>query len=741
MNTRRCRRIAPRSHSVLSPLTGVALLIVALPAAAQDPKPTPTPTPPVTATDPQKPTPPDQKSEEEPTETVIRLRYERSNSLVGIANSATQGTVGPMQLGRRPIFRAGEVLETVPGLIATQHSGDGKANQYFLRGFNLDHGTDFATWVAGMPVNQTTHGHGQGYTDINFVIPELVSQIAYRKGSYFAGQGDFSSAGTAEITYADRIAPIAATLEGGAFGFGRFLIAGTPEGLSPRSGDLLYGLELTGYNGPWDIASNFRKVNGVLRWSRTSALGTEGQGAQRYAVTLMGYDGKWTSTDQVANRAVSEGLIGRFGSLDPSDGGKSYRYSLSGEVERNTTRGVTAASVYAIAYKLNLWSNFTYFLDHPETNPAGQRGDQFEQADDRRTYGLTASHTIKGNLSRARPTEAVLGLQVRHDDIKNVGLYNTEKRVRFNTTREDSVNITSIAPYAEYRVKWAPQWRTVIGARYDQYRFDVDSNIAQNSGSRSSGILSPKATLAYTVRPDTELYVNAGQGFHSNDARGTVIRVDPNTGEPARRVTPLVRTDQAELGVRTTVVKGLQSTFSLWYLDLDSELLFIGDAGTTEASRPSRRTGIEFTNYYAPNRYLSADLDIALSRARFTDRDPAGTRIPGAVETVIALGVAAEHPRGYFGALRLRHFGPRPLLEDNSIRSKSTTLINARLGYKARKDLDVSLEMFNLFNSRSSDIDYYYDSRLAGEPEGGFADIHTHPTEPFALRLNLRFRR
>lgn len=705
-------------------------LALTLPAAAQAPAPTSPATPAQPAAQPEpkpaapagdaKASPPAQPAEGPDVlpEVVVT---ERSNNLVGKADSATQGTVGPEQLRERPLLRPGELLETVPGVIITQHSGSGKANQYFLRGFNLDHGTDLATWVAGMPVNLRTHGHGQGYTDLNFLIPELVSRIDYRKGSYRAEQGDFSSAGSIYLSYFDRLPNGTGEAGGGNFGFGR-LFAADSHPLS--GGDLLYGMELFHYDGPWDTPEDFRKANAVLRFTR-------GTDRLRYGLTGMAYHGTWNSTDQIPERAVERGRIGRFGTLDPTDGGESHRYSLSAEVGRKGKRDETTANAYLIDYKLNLFSNFTYFLDDPD------RGDQFQQADRRQVYGVNLAHKWDARFGE-RTAENVLGFQFRYDDIGRVALYNTQRRNRFNTIRRDAVQEASYSPYFENRVRWTPWFRSVAGLRFDPYSFDVQSSIAANSGSKKDSLLSPKLSLIFGPWQESEFYFNVGQGFHSNDARGTTIRVDPKTGDSVDPVTPLVRSNFAEVGLRTAKVKNLQSTLSLWYLKFDSELLFVGDAGTTEASRPSRRTGIEFTNYYTPSKWLTIDADYAFSRARFTDFDRAGDRIPGAIEGVASLGVSVDHPSGWFGSLRLRYFGPRPLIEDNSVRSSSTTLVNARLGYRVNARTQLALEVFNLLNAKVNDIEYYYTSRLPGEPAEGVNDVHFHPAESRSFRLTLQ---
>jgi hypothetical protein len=641
--------------------------------------------------------------------------------LMGRPVAASQGTVLAGQLAHRPVLRTAEVLEVVPGLVVTQHSGDGKANQYFLRGFNLDHGTDFATYVEGMPVNMPTHGHGQGYSDLNFFIPELAERLDYRKGTYYADQGNFSAAGAVSIRYQRRLDSPFLMLDGGADSFSRFVAAASPR---VGEGDLLLAMDDQRTDGPWQLDENLHKFNALAKYSRGSA-------AQGWSLTLMGYDGKWRSTDQIPLRAVQSGDLDRFGFIDPTDGGNSHRYSLSGEGWDALGSGQWRGLVYGIDYDLELFSNFTYFTDPTQ-------GDQFEQADSRRVYG--------GEWRFMQPFEWLgreaglqTGVQVRVDDIDRVGLYRTRERVRTATIREDAVKQASYAAFASVDTRWTSWLRSEIGARADFYDFDVDSSLAVNSGSASDSIVSPKLSLTFGPWRQTELFLNAGRGFHSNDARGTTITVDPNDGAiQARRVDALVRAKGSEIGVRSAPIRGLQLSASLWRLELDSELLFVGDGGTTEPSRPTRRSGLELGAYYAPFEWLIIDADLAFSKPRFTDDDSTGDRIPGAVERVASIGVALNHSRGWFGGARLRYLGPAALIEDNSVRSKSTTLVNLEGGYRFSKRLSARMGLFNVFDSRGNDITYFYESQLPGEA-APVADIHFHPVEPRTWRAGVRF--
>lgn len=654
----------------------------------------------------------------------------RADSLIGVADSATQGTVGAAQLAERPTLRPGEVLETVPGVIITQHAGGGKANQYFLRGFNLDHGTDFATFLDGMPLNLPTHGHGQGYSDMNIVIPELVQRVNYQKGVYSVENGDFSSAGAARLEFFKVLPQSIATVEGGSFNYGRVMFADSPL---VGGGHLLYAGEFMHNDGPWDKPDDYNKVNGQLTYSR-------GDAANGFSLTARVYRGEWDSSDQVAASAVTGGSVPRFGSLDYTTGGDSQRYSLQGEWHRSDADSVTKIMAYTFYYDMDLFSDFTYFLTD------NVRGDQFEQVDRRWAAGLDARHTFYGELGE-REMENMFGVQVRNDWIRN-GLYQTQGRVRVDkaggtlsaTTRADDVIQTSLGVFWENRIRWTDSFRSVIGLRGDGYRYDVDSTLTANSDECYDGIASPKATLVFGPWAKTEIYVQGGLGFHSNDGRGATTRIDPVDGvTPVMRADPLVQTYGAEIGIRTLAVDGLQSTLSFWWLDIDSELLFVGDAGATEASRPSRRYGVEWANYYNITPHLTLDFDVSFSHAEFRNYDPAGDHIPGAIESVVSAGATYRADWGFFGSVRLRYFGPRPLIEDNSVRSPETILVNAQMGYQFNRTWTVTVEVLNLLNRKDHDISYFYESQTTpgGAPQ---EEIHFHPVEPIQVRAGLTAR-
>ncbi|HEV7915505.1 MAG TPA: TonB-dependent receptor, partial [Albitalea sp.] len=487
-----------------------------------------------------------------------------------------------------------------------------------------------------------------------------------------------------------------------------------------------YALEGAHNDGPWEQPEKFHRTNAVLRYS-------VGGAESRSTVTAMAYTAGWNATDQVPLRAVSSGAIDRFGTIDPSDGGQTSRYSLSFNTEQRDGDAVWSLDAHAIRSRLDLFSNFTFFLDNPIA------GDQFEQAEQRSVFGLATRRTWGGTLA-GRPSTHTVGLQLRHDRLDPVGLYATAARQRVSVTQESVVRQTSTGVYAETATQWTPWLRSVAGLRGDRFGFDVISSIAVNSGSSHASIVSPKLSLIFGPWRKTELFVNAGTGFHSNDARGTTSTVKARApGEAADRVNALVRSRGAELGLRTEPVAGLQSSLALWQLRLGSELLFVGDAGETEANRASWRHGIEWNNHWVATPWLLVDADLSLSRTRFDDGDPdgVGRHIPGAIETVLSLGATVIDRGPWFGQFQLRYFGPRPLIEDNSQRSKAATLAYLRAGYRINPNMKIALDVFNLFDREASDIDYFYASRLRGEAAEGVPDVHFHPVEPRSVRLSL----
>ncbi len=673
--------------------------------------------------------------------------------------SSSEKIVSGADVNARPFSRPGEALEVTPGLIVTQHSGEGKANQYFLRGFNLDHGTDLAISVDDMPVNMRTHAHGQGYADLNFLIPELIGSVDVRKGPYFADEGDFSSVGSIHVGLLDTINKTMASITTGSFGYHRTLDI-TPAKLG--EGTLLLAGEVNTYDGPWDNPDALRKFNGVARYS-------QGTAEDGFSLTGMAYVNQWNSSDQIPARAIASGEVGLYGELDPSDGGNSNRFSLSGRWAQTDEGGSSKASFYVIKSSLNLWNNFTFFLTDPV------HGDQFHQHDDRVLGGINISHTFNGRFD-GLPMETEIGVQSRYDDIR-LDLDNTVQRQFLSPIRSDAVQEGSVGIFAQNTLHWTDWLRTNVGWRGDFYQASVDSFLTPaNSGNANAFIGSPKFGVVLGPFARTEFFVNAGEGFHSNDARGVTITESPTDGSPLQASPFLVKTRGAEVGFRTGIIPKLTSSLSLFLLDSASEIVFSGDAGDTEASRPSRRYGVEWTNDYRPLSWLRLEGDLAVTHARFRGDDPEqaalyaslagfpqaqignapGNYIPGAPSMIASAGIRFGENTGWFSGLRYRYFGPRPLTEDDAFVSPATGLLNGQLGYRFDDGWRVQLDAFNLLNSHSDQISYAYGSLLksdslfamcfpaSGAPtapaavcQNGVMDQVLHPVEPLAIRLTV----
>lgn len=640
---------------------------------------------------------------------------------LGSTASASQGVVEQTSLQSRPLSRVGELVEVVPGAIATQHSGSGKANQFFLRGFNLDHGTDFAVAVDGVPMNMPSHTHGQGYLDLNSVIPELVDHVDYGKGPYYAEAGDFSSAGYAKLFTQNRLPQGFVKFTGGEFDYYRTVAADSQK---LGRGELLYGGEAAFYDGPWQTPEGSGKYNGLLKYSLAE---------DDWGLSLIGkaYHADWTATNPLPRRAVDAGLVNRYGNLDPSDGGNSSRYSASGSFWSRGKAYKNAVDLYAVYYDVDLFSNFTYFLENP------LRGDQIDQSERRLLLGGSGEQTWFGQAFGLEVDHS-LGVQLRHDHIMDEALNHSQNRQVFETVRRDDIDQTNLGLYGRSQIRWLEKFRTIAGVRGDFFVFDVNSRtLASNSGVTDAALFSPKLSLIFGPWYDTEFFINLGEGFHSNAARGVTLRFDPTgPATPMPGVDPLVKTRGAEVGWRSQYLPGLDTTLALWWMQMDSELVFIGDAGTTEPSGKSQRYGVEWTHTYKPNDWLTLDGELALTNARFTDAPGNADAVPNSVGRVISAGATLDLPRGWFAGARLRHFGQVPLNEQASADAGSTTLVNLEAGYK-NDAFKLALDVFNLLDSRRNDIAYYYGSRLAAEPARGVDDVHFHPVEPRMVRASV----
>ena len=632
---------------------------------------------------------------------AISVWGRRANDF-GRATSASEGRIAYADFAVRPLLRPGELIEAVPGLAATQHSGAGKANQYFLRGFNLDHGTDLSASLDGVPLNLPSHGHGQGYLDLNLLTPEFVHDIGFKKGPYSAESGDFATAGAVAFETADHLHGDGLQAWIGENDYYRAV------GSKALSQNVLVAADVSTARGAWSTPEDLKKIN---------LLGRALVGG--WSITALAYDADWNATDQIPRRAVEDGRLGYLDAVDKTDGGNTSRYILSAR-RRDLLRGLDSV-VYVQRYRLDLYSNFTYFLEDPV------HGDQFEQVDQRWIYGgaLTKRWTLGDGWS------ARTGMSARVDDIGKVGLYRTTARVRRETVRQDALTEWSTALWGEAS-RSIGRLDATLGVRADAMGADVKAGDPRNAGDVSDLLVSPKLALAWRLSRTFELYADAGRGFHSNDARGAVITVDPVTGDPAERAPLLSPSDGAELGLRWRR-SGLTLTAAAWALRVDSELVYVGDAGFTEAAGATRRKGIELLADWRPTARLNLTASYAGTHARFTN----GDRIPNAVGSVLSAGASWKLGQASTLSLTWRRLGAAPLIEDNSVRSRPTSLVNALFVQDLGK-ANLMVEVLNLTNSKKDDIAYAYASRLPGEPADGVDDIHFHPVEPRTARAGVK---
>lgn len=636
--------------------------------------------------------------------------FGRGEAKIGTAQAASEGSVAGSDLLVRPLLRVAELLEAVPGMIAAQHSGSGKANQYFLRGFNLDHGSDFTTYIDDVQMNLRTHGHGQGYLDLNGLIPEIVAREDYRKGPYRADGGDFAMAGAAYMQTIARYDRPWASIEGGSYGWRRVAAGGSVK-LGP--GELTLVGQAKAYDGPWQLPEHLRHVSGFAKYAAPTGLGA-------LEVTLHGYRGTWRPTEQIPEAIIGTATCpDRYCAPDPTARGETTRFvgnvRLQGEGYR--------LNAYAQYYDWSMYSNPTFSQTDPAAPDYGKSAQIF-QFDRRWIFGLKGE-----KLWRLGSTlNLVAGTENRYDDIPKVGVYHTADRAPVASLGAYRVREASAAGYGEIVWKPVSGLRLTGGVRGDYYHYAVVARDAPaqalGQGSGDQALLSPKAGIAYAVAPFLELYANWGRGFHSNDARGAVS---------AARVPILSRGNGHEVGVRFQRPH-LTLTATYWWLDLQSELRFVGDSNTVEPTGASRRHGYELVGFWRPLPWLALDANYTASHARYAD----GSYIPNAFENAAQLGISAVSRR-FDASIRLRHLGPYPLLTENSVRDKGSSVVNLRAAWKPGR-VQLYAELLNLFDSHDKDIAYYYTYFVPGAMAAPTAGRLSRVVEPRTLRAGVRYQ-
>lgn len=654
-------------------------------------------------------------ADEELDEVVVFGRGERQ---IGVAEASSEGVVAGADLSVRPMLRVAELLEAVPGMIAAQHSGSGKANQYFLRGFQLDHGTDFTTYIDGMPWNLRSHGHGQGYLDVNGLIPEVVDRIEYRKGPYRADIGDFALAGASFMSTIDRLEQPFVAVEGGQYNWGRVAGGGS---MSLGSGELTTLAQWKTYDGPWQLPENLQHFSLWSKYAQPTDLGM-------LKLTLSGYRATWHPTEQAPEASVGTAACADvFCSLDLTAFGRTLRWIGTAQLDAEHWK----ASAYAQYYDWHMLSDPTY----------DYQIDQF----DRR---WTAGGRYENHLLRGEKFELTVGGEARYDDISKVGFSHTDAGTFVENISDNSIREGSVAAYSE--ATWHPstQLRLMAGLRADAYSFKVGRNSGAGAdtieGSANDQKVSPKLGAAYTLNDHVELYANWGRGFHSNDARGVVNEVTPVPG--------LVGGSGYEGGARFEVGT-FNITATYWWLNLSSELIFVGDANAVEPKSGARRRGYELVSFWRPLPWLGLDAVYTHSRARYkeTQEDPdfdpldaqlrllTGRFVEGGVESAGEFGASAVKGK-WEASTRVRYLGPYPLVPSGTKRASSEVMVNLRLAYKPG-NFTIYGELLNVFDANGKDIEYYYPSFIPGViPVGTEAATRlSRAEEPRTVRLGVKY--
>lgn len=648
-------------------------------------------------------------------------------------------TVRDRDLRLRPMTRPADVLSVVPGMYVVQHAGGGKANQYFLRGFDIDHGTDVALFVDDIPVNMVSHGHGQGFADLHFLIPELVERVEVYKGPYFARYGDFATAGAVNMVTRDFVEKSYAQFTAGSFDTYRLLAV---SGFAAKEWKVFSAAEVYATDGPFESPEGTERFNLFGKATREYDFGT------KLSIGYAGYVADWQASGQIPNREVEAGRLDRYGSIDPTEGGSTQRHSVFLHLKTlNDDAQQLEFTAYVNSYRFNLYSNFTFYSADPVN------GDMIEQTDERLTYGLRGAYRFHHHLDNIIISSSV-GFQGRFDTIENA-LYTAPFRERNSVISQHQIGQGSLGFYFEQDIAWTPWMRSVWGVRGDSFLFQVEDRnedqsdfLSRTSGTAHDSLVSPKANLILTPLKGWDIFLNYGRGFHSNDGRGTVYNVDA--------VTPLAEAVGYEGGFRVRAWNRVDFAASYFVIDLDSELIWVGDAGTTEAGGRTRRQGVEAELRVEILPWLFADVDATISKGKHLDAEAGEDTIALAPELTLGGGVSVQHPSGFFGRLGVFHLGDRAATEDEFLTAEGFTRVDATLGYNYKQRFEVSLAVQNAFDAETREAQFATVSRLRHEtdpdaaPRGtrsvvedgvflGYEDLHFTPGSPLSIQGTFKF--
>jgi outer membrane cobalamin receptor len=606
------------------------------------------------------------------------------------------------------------MLRMVPGLFIAQHAGGGKAEQIFLRGFDVDHGTDVNLEVDGLPVNMVSHAHGQGYSDLHFVIPEIVNYVDFNKGPYYADKGDFTTAGYVDFQTKHVLENNFASLEGGRFGTRR-AVAGVNLTTTKQSRTHAFvASELSYTDGYVESPQHFSRVNVHSKIShRYNEHNTLSFGATFFR-------SRWNASGQIPSRAVASGQITRFGSIDDSEGGKTSRANLYvRHLHEYPTGALLAQQLYVIAYDFNLFSNFTFYLNDPD------HGDQIQQQEQRWIYGYKATYNTVGHWwGKKLATEAGAGF--RMDDVRDVALSHTTKRQWLSDDRRGRVFESNAFAFVRETLSITEQFSVNAAVRLDHFQFHYTASVQHGGGTVTKSIVSPKLNMNYQLNPRTQLYLSTGLGFHSNDARVAVAR-------SGRDILP--RAYGVDVGVYTKVADKLLLNVALWRLDLAQEFVYVGDEGIVEPSGRTQRQGIDLSLRYQLNPWLFADVDVNVTKPRSKDNNE--HFIPLAPRFTTIGGLSFQFASGFHGSLRYRHLSDRPANEDHSITAPGYFLTDATVNF-TRPKFGIALSAENIFNSSWNEAQFATTSRLENEVDAA-TEIHFTPGTPVFIKAKISF--
>jgi len=670
-------------------------------------------------------------------------------------SAASSKTIRDFDLRIKPTRSAQDLLLLVPGLFIAQHAGGGKAEQIFMRGFDADHGTDVGITVDGMPVNMVTHGHGQGYADLHFVIPEIIDGLLVNKGPYFSRNGNFGTAGSIEFTTTDHPDNNLVKLEGGMFN----TMKATTVLKIPTPGTHQSAYMAAQYyytDGAVESPHNFNRVNLYGKFHTHITPRSE------LGIGLGAFSSAWNASGQIPNRAVESGMISRWGSIDNMEGGITGRYNLS--VDYHFMEGYDydfMVQAYVSRYDFRLYSNFTFWLND------SINGDMIEQTDHRTLYGINTRYSIRKTLGSIR-THTKVGGSYRGDHI-DLSLWKSPDRIRSLVQTDNFVQENNMAFWVEEDVIFSRLFKLQLALRGDYFTFDVTdrldypgftgNDLPHASGYAQSAILSPKLNLVLSPHQHIDIYLNGGTGFHSNDARDVIIAQkireikharegasqseinqalnDQNLDPDHAGIKTLPRAIGTELGTRIAIGKKVLASLSAWYLHMEEELVFIGDEGNTEISGQTRRLGLDAEVRLQLSDWIWADLDLNLSDGKYVDGPDGANYIPLAPRLTSQGGINLIHPGGIEASLRFRYVGSRPANEDNSVVARGHFLSNLILAYKINK-FRVFGELENLANTDWNEAQFDTESRLFYELEP-VSELHFTPGNPINFRVGISY--